>query len=255
MQPEAIYERLNEAYFSENCHEKVVIDHLGELLDGRKLFVDIGASLGQFTRRANQLMQDGKIIAIEADPVRFEELKRNCQLWENESTNQIVPVHAALCRSSGKVTFFTTNSNVSGGISKRNVAADVQWDGIEVPAMTLDEVLADAVPDLVKMDVEGAEMDILLGAENTVRKQKTCFLVEIHGSIDEGTVAPPKLVVPFLRSNGYGQSSFHGKPLFKPGTLSYRQKFRLWKDGFLRGLGIRSELDKFRSAERPDSAY
>ena len=97
MEKEQIFQGLNKAYFSEEMHEKSIIEHLPELLKSAKLFIDIGASLGQYTYFANKVMLGGEIIAIEADPIRFEQLKHNCQKWEFESggRNRLTPVQAA----------------------------------------------------------------------------------------------------------------------------------------------------------------
>jgi len=43
-----IFQGLNKVYFSEEMHEKSVIEHLLELLASAKVFIDIGASLGQY---------------------------------------------------------------------------------------------------------------------------------------------------------------------------------------------------------------
>ena len=102
MEKEQIFQGLSKAYFSEEMHEKSIIEHLPKLLASVKLFIDIGASLGQYTYFANKVMLGGEIIAIEADPIRFEQLKHNCQKWESESggRNKLTPVQAAASNQS-----------------------------------------------------------------------------------------------------------------------------------------------------------
>jgi len=58
MEKEQIFQGLSKAYFSEEMHEKSIIEHLPELLASAKLFIDIGASLGQYTYFANKVMPD-----------------------------------------------------------------------------------------------------------------------------------------------------------------------------------------------------
>ncbi len=89
MDKKEIYETLGDAYFSDNAHEKEIIDHLPMLLKEASLVVDVGASLGQYTRAMTRSMSGGKVHAIEADPIRAEQLLRNCDEWGRESTNQI----------------------------------------------------------------------------------------------------------------------------------------------------------------------
>jgi len=97
-----IYEILNQVYFSEESHEKEVLEHLPEILRSVKIFVDIGASLGQYSFHANKHIRGGHIFAIEADSIRFDELKNNCRKWESLSNNKLQALHAAICDKDGK---------------------------------------------------------------------------------------------------------------------------------------------------------
>jgi len=83
MDKDRIYEILKKAYFSEEKDEKEIIENLPVVLRGVKIFVDVGASLGQYTFFANKYIREGQIFAIEPDPIRFEELKNNCHKSES----------------------------------------------------------------------------------------------------------------------------------------------------------------------------
>lgn len=219
MDKQQIYETLNRAYFSEQCHEKEVVRNIGKLLQPRGLFVDVGASLGQFTYFANQCLQNGEIIAVEADPIRFEELQRNCAEWEAESSNRITAIHAAVCETNGEKTFFSTMSQVSGGLTPRTtVPHSVQWTEVTVPCTTIDSLLEGKDPDLIKIDVEGAEMDVLLGAEQVLNRGTASFLIEIHSGVDETIVSSPQQVRPLMRKKHYFEQPFHGRQLFVPAS-------------------------------------
>ncbi|MHC4911736.1 MAG: FkbM family methyltransferase, partial [Planctomycetota bacterium] len=210
-----IYEGLNKCYFSKQCHEKEVIDHLPELLDGVKVFVDIGASLGQYTLHANRYMQGGEIFAIEADPLRFEELERNCLKWQLSSSNKLSALLAAVCDKGGQETFYVTNSGKSGGLFKRDVGDEsANWSQTEVDCVTLDGLFKDKSPDLVKIDVEGAELRVLKGAARILKEGKTKFLVEVHGGVDPEGQKEPVEVFRFMQSFGYRTINFHGRSLF-----------------------------------------
>src|SRR3989304_10048968 len=95
MDKREIFEILNKNYFSKECQEKELIGMLPGLLGDAGVFVDVGASLGQYTYHANRALRNGRIYAIEADPVRYEELEKNCAKWQAESTKIITAVHAA----------------------------------------------------------------------------------------------------------------------------------------------------------------
>ena len=225
MEKEQIFEGLNKAYFSEQMDERSVIEHLPELLASAKLFIDIGASLGQYAYFANNVMLGGEIIAIEADPIRFEQLKHNCQKWESESAgrNKLTPVHAAASNQSETITFYTTHSNVSGGLfphklrgAGRDAAGNpVRYDKITVNSITLDTFLGGRVPDVVKVDVEGGELRVLKGATRLLTAGKTKFLVEIHGWQDPHGQRTPQDVHEFMVKFDFLGSDFHGHTLFE----------------------------------------
>lgn len=221
---EKIYEGLNKCYFSQDCHEKEVIEHLPELLDGVKVFVDIGASLGQYTFHANRYMQEGEILAIEADPVRFEELERNCRKWQLSSGNKLSALLAAVCDKDGQETFYVTNSGKSGGLFKRDLGDEsANWSKTVVECVTLDGLFKDKSPDLVKIDVEGAELRVLKGAMRILKEGKTKFLVEVHGGADPKGQKEPVEVFRFMQSFGYGTINFHGRSLFVNTTASDKE--------------------------------
>ena len=125
MDKQEVYATLNQAYFCADCHERELLDNLAPLLADARLFVDTGASLGQYTLTASRCMREGRIIAVEADPVRHEELARNATRWSTDSGRAIDAVFAAVGDKRGEVSFFTTNSNVSGGLFPRPTSAEL----------------------------------------------------------------------------------------------------------------------------------
>lgn len=84
------------------------------ILEGVKIFVDIGASLGQYAFFVNKYIQKGQIFSIEPDPIRFEELERNCRKWKSLNNNKVIALKASVLDKDGEVIFFTTNSSTSG---------------------------------------------------------------------------------------------------------------------------------------------
>lgn len=213
MEKQKIIEVLNEAYFSEECHERELLAALPELLAGARVFVDVGASLGQYTFHASRILSGGRLYAFEADPVRFEELERNCRKWAEESSNEITAVHSAVSSEDGELKFFVTNSDISGGLFTREVSKkQVDWSEEKVKSVRLDSFFKDEVPDLVKMDVEGAELQVLKGARDILSAGKTGFLIEVHNI--PGQINPAE-VLRFMESFGYFPRMISGRVFFR----------------------------------------
>lgn len=235
MNKQDVYTILNRAYFSEDCHEKTLLEQLPRFLRKARLVVDVGASLGQYTKCASEAMEGGRIVAVEADPIRHEELQRNATLWAQKSAVKIDCLFAAVSNQVGSVTFHTTNSNVSGGLFPHKVKQEVQWQEIEVPAVTLDTLFPNETPDFLKADIEGAELRMLQGATRILRERKTIFLLELHGWEDPESGMPNVTVTSLMRSYGYWPVSFYAHTLFIPLGWTYlREKLAAGLRKYLR---------------------
>jgi FkbM family methyltransferase len=241
LEKQEVYRILNEAYFGENCDERDLFAQIEPMIRQANHFVDIGASLGQYTRFASQVMKPGtRIMAIEADPVRFEELQRNCSQWQQGSGVEVDARFGAVTDSEGPVRFFSTGSNISGGLFQHATdAGDIEWNEIEAPGFTLDALFPDAPPSFVKVDVEGAELRVLRGAERVLAARETIFFIEVHSWPDPEGQANPEQVLAHMRDRGYHCASLRGKCVFHPDSmtalgLATKSKFR----GALRRLGF-----------------
>ena len=216
-----LYQELEISYFGDNPQERAEIEHFRRLIAGARVFVDVGASLGQYTRLANEVIKGGDILSLEADPLRFNRLAELCQGWAKTSGNHIVPSHAAICERDGRTSFFVANANVSGGLSlereTENLAQNFAWQEIEIRCMTLDTLLGDLVPDLIKIDVEGAECRVLDGARRLIAKRRTRFFVEVHPWGDRSYHKRPKDVFRSFLRNGYTFRRLGRRWLFEPG--------------------------------------
>ena len=255
MNESEIFDVLNQAYFSADCHEKQVIDHLPELLAGVEVFVDIGASLGQYVFHANKILRGGEILAVEADPIRFPELSRNCTTWQSKGHNTVTAVHAAVADVAGTITFHSTGSDVSGGLFRHPVArSGVEWTEISVPSLTLDNLLRDHAPDVIKIDIEGAEMRALEGAQELLRNGQAKWLIEIHGWSDPEVGGGSDQIYSHMASHGYHHVIFHGQDLFVREQPSFAalgrgtmrriaRRLARWVKGLARSRGGRATGD------------
>jgi FkbM family methyltransferase len=216
-----IIEELRRAYFSADADEQDVLRALNPLLRKSRFFVDVGASLGQFTKHAARTMRGGRVLAIEADPLRARELEAGCAEWQARSSARLHAIHSAVTDHDGSARLSVTDSSVSGGLFRHSLdhvrpesAERVRWREVDVPAYTLDTLCGGEMPDLVKIDVEGAELRVLRGAARILEQRAATFLVEIHPWRDPEGQSSPGQVVDFMIARGYRALPFAGKTLF-----------------------------------------
>lgn len=137
-----------------------------------KVAVDCGAYKGDSTRMMADTLSPEKIIAVEPDPKTFLKLSAYA---ENESRTAVTCVNAAVGREDTVALFMASASRGSGkeGLSK---SAKTR----EVTVRSIDSILDGERIDLLKLDVEGDEMDALIGAADTIRQSKPCLAVSVY---------------------------------------------------------------------------
>src|SRR5918996_3920552 len=175
------YCRINKADFM--TREDGIIEHFtpkqGDIV------VDIGAHIGRYTIIASKRVgAQGKVVAIEAHPGNFEMLNRNIKL--NQLTN-VIPLNYAVYSKETKIKLYLPE--VESGYTIYNTImsnrARTEDKFVEVNANTLDYILqSKGITDVnwVKIDVEGAEFEVLKGASNVLSKSKDiALLIEVHG--------------------------------------------------------------------------
>lgn len=155
-------------------------------------FVDVGANVGYYSINASSKYGNDssiRIVAIEAHPETFEVLTKNIQL---NGCAEITAIQKAASDHAGKVVIYDdydaeTGKFITGGSSILDAVSHKggkQRRSFEVNADTLDDILLNECRitnvDLMKMDIEGAEVLALKGASETLKKLKK-IIIEIHG--------------------------------------------------------------------------
>jgi FkbM family methyltransferase len=166
---------IEDMYASMTCHEDEIVEHFSPK-EG-DIVVDIGAAFGFYTILSSKRVgMKGKVVAIEAQPDSFEMLNKNIKL--NGLANVITLNYAAYSKKS-RLKLYSSYS-----IMRERAGKDFQ-EHIEVNANTLDHLLQlQGIKDVdwIKIDVEGAEYEVLKGAHNILSNSNDMsILIEIHG--------------------------------------------------------------------------
>lgn len=175
--------------------EPAVQDAIAQLVNDGHVVYDIGANAGFYTVIAARLVgASGAVFAFEPLPANLALIEHNARI--NGFANVTV-LPFAIGRTQARASFTLGFDSTRGGLSE--VHAEPGTNGtIEVEVRSLDELISAGLlpaPDVVKMDIEGAEVDALRGALTTLGERRPSLLIEIHGTAAE--------LEPLLTEQGY----------------------------------------------------
>lgn len=147
------------------------------------VFIDAGANIGYYSILASRIVGNGgRVAAIEPHPGTAARLRENISL--NGCTN--VDVHEAALWNGKQELLRLMTVGASYGEARVNSGPLYERDGeLAVTGQTLDEICRPfAHIALIKLDIEGAEVQALQGAEETLGKTET-LVVECYWRADE----------------------------------------------------------------------
>jgi len=165
------------------------------------VFYDIGTNVGYYSLMAARLSEpDGKVVAFEPLPRNIAFIQRHVALNRLEERIQVIA--AAVSDHSGTA-FFDPDISTSKG----HIADQGQ---LEVRLVCLDELVRSGeipTPDVMKIDVEGAEAEVLRGAMHILQSRHPLLYLDTHQrEAHEQTVS-------ILADLGYTIACLDGKPL------------------------------------------
>ncbi len=138
------------------------------LLDRAETAIDVGANIGYVTGlMAARSGPEGRVLAFEPHPRLFAELVSNISSWRGHRNSPIRPFEVALSSQSG-LGFLYEGENFQTNCGTSRVTQECSK--IEIRTARLDDICADSGPiGMLKVDVEGHELEVLLGGEKLLR--------------------------------------------------------------------------------------
>jgi FkbM family methyltransferase len=141
------------------------------------LVVDVGANIGYNTVHAAQLAGPrGRVVAVEPTPDNLETLRAN--VAAARLSNVVVKPVAAGAAADLRPLFVRGERSAVNSLFAQSCYAEVTAV-LRVPVVPLDD-LVDGTADVVKLDVEGAELDVLEGMPRLLRAPRTVLIAEWH---------------------------------------------------------------------------
>jgi FkbM family methyltransferase len=156
---------------------------------------DVGAHYGYYTLLASALTgADGKVFAFEPSPGNIPRLRKHIRVNHCENVEVL---ELALSDHEGTARFDNQTGSGTGHLSDAGQ--------IEVHTTTLDRVVTTRpAPNVLKIDCEGAEVEVLKGGEKTILGAKPAIFLSTHGD------ALKQACVALLNEWGYSATRLHG---------------------------------------------
>jgi FkbM family methyltransferase len=156
---------------------------------------DIGANIGFYTLLACRLVgPTGSIQAFEPVPDNAAAIRHNLAI---NGLTQVTVSEMAIADTPGRGTMLVSGYSAFSRLASTSVPAEVEAC-LDVELESVDHLIAERgypVPDVVKIDVEGAELQVLDGMRTTIARHHPVILCEVHDCNVE--------LAAFMRDVGY----------------------------------------------------
>lgn len=201
-----------------------------ELVKNSEHVFDIGSNIGYMSLLAAIQNKNKSVLLADPNPEALAEAAQNMVL--NGFGLKTKFVNAFISDKDGeKIKFYTVGTGEAGSMfSGHAETAKAVNSYYFVSQMTIDAIVdkVKVVPDLIKIDVEGAESLALQGAIKTASLNKTKFMIEMHSPPELPMVQNAKKVIDWCISNQY--SAFYlcnSKRIESPEDIAHRGKCHL----------------------------
>lgn len=193
-------------------------DHLAVLLvtalcRTNKVFIDVGVHIGSITAAVIDRDKSVGVIGIEAMPEKINFLRKKFPS---------ITLHGcAAGNTNGEVSFFI-NEKQTGYSSLIRQHGTIKE--IRIPIRRMDDIISSDQVDVVKIDVEGAELGVLQGSENLVTKNRPTILFESAPATTEGALEDKAAIWEWFNARSYA--------VLVPNRVAHNNN-GLSKEGFL----------------------
>jgi FkbM family methyltransferase len=189
----------------EGIYEPLETEILRTIAASSQIIVDVGANIGYYSIELGKEMKTGgKVVAVEPVLSSFHELEFNVGL--NGLLETVVLCNLGLSNLKGPSEIFVPEVSGSSAASTRNLHNDEGHRVENIQLTTLDELLGELGIkgcDLIKIDVEGAELLVLQGGTKIIEEYKPVIFAEVLRKWSAHFSYTPNTLLDFLGAKGY----------------------------------------------------
>jgi FkbM family methyltransferase len=186
-------------------YERVKVDAFIKYLKPTSVVYDVGANVGYYSLIAGKYSTLGAVYSFEPLPSNVELLRRHLII---NKINNVTIFDCAVSDKEGEAFFEVMSSNLMGRLALQG--------NLKVRMSSLDSIIQlnqAAEPDIIKMDIEGAEYDALCGAVNLLKRKKPTLFLATHGAVVHTACCQ------LLKGIGYDLSSVDNLPVEKTSEI------------------------------------
>jgi FkbM family methyltransferase len=201
------YDLVSRKILEEGVWEPKSIQAVADHLSPSGSFIDVGAHVGYYSLKAATMVgPNGHVISIEPNPQTLPKLRANIDASEAHAVS-VWPV--ACAQSESTLQFYAAPESNTGesSLSKENASQEGSAPvAYTVQARPLDAIVKEAKldrVDVIKIDVEGAEFEVLKGAAKTLDDFRPVLIIELMPNQLKSMGTSIEEVNRFLASHGY----------------------------------------------------
>ena len=157
-------------------YETSKINLFKRILKPDMTIIDIGAHRGFFSFLSAKLMEDkGKIYSIEPDSVNLSRLKKGLRA---NKYNSIKIIQLAISNKNGFLKLYKGDKS-----GHHSLTEDMGYGSTVVKVQKLDDFIKEnkiKKVDLIKVDVEGADVEVIEGAQELLKQENLKIIMDIH---------------------------------------------------------------------------
>ena len=191
--------------FAAGVYELPVQAAIADSLGAGDCFFDVGANIGFFSLVAARCVGDaGMVYAFEPVRANAARIARTAEL--NGLDGRLRVFEEAVGAATGRAELLLARHIGGAALSTADAPPDMAARA-EVEIVTLDDAVVRhglRPPRLVKIDVEGAEIDVLRGMTGVIRSHRPAIIYEVDDATREGLERKAEEIRSFLLDAGYG---------------------------------------------------
>ena len=202
-------EHMGSHLFWYGAYSRDILATLDRLLTPGMVVLDVGANIGEISlAAAGRVAPGGRVYSFEPSAPLAAQLRRNAAL-NADLMIEVVP--SALGATAGRATLFDASEDFADGSRHGGVVSLFQSHRNDVPTgetavITLDEYVTGAGlarTDLIKIDVEGAELAVLQGASRTLERFRPPLIIEVQKTTSRAAGYAQRDLLDLLTPLGY----------------------------------------------------